>query len=241
MNTTINDRATEIMGGIRANIAAAHAAHVARQDAATAKRAAIEAENQRSLAESQAYFKPILDRAVKGCEAILTIMEESPDLQELIRFIESRGYINTPKRFHLFIENIRGGSEVSLYEADFCLILRSDAAIEMRIEAFDGDKSGTITRNDLSGVPSCSRMNLRQIVCGWTNRNFHEDPRFLQYMMLAYQKIRSPLSWDIPPNFFVPATLPLLALRVLEQCSRPHLLARHMDWALKHNTPSAGK
>jgi hypothetical protein len=242
MNMTVNDRAAEIMDGIKASIATAHAVHVASQDVATAKKAAIEIENRRILAESRAYFEPILDRAVKGCKAILTVIEESPDLQELIHFVESRGYTNIPKRFHLFMKSIRGGSPSS-YEADLYLSLRGSVAIEMKIvDRYNRGKPVIITRNDhLSGVPSCSRMNLRQSICGWTNRNFHEDPRFLQNMMLAYQKIRSPLSWDIPPNFFVPATLPLLALRILEQCSQPHLLARHMDWALKHNAPSAGK
>jgi len=229
LNTaTIDARAAGIMADIQANIAARAEAHRNRQAEVAANRAAAERADRECLEHAQACMNSRLSQAAIGSQAIFSLMQGSKGLQELILYAESRGKSYAPSYFRFFEADALGKREDCADDMHLYINLRSNGTIEIDVSHFDEEKPRVVQSEDVV-------QGLRDAMFGtyWNSRHFMET------MFADYQRIPSPLSWNIPPDYYreSPNRFRLVALRVLAQCSRPQMLEKYMSWALnQYNT-----
>jgi hypothetical protein len=234
-----NVQTASIAGRIRASIEATAALQRNQIAKIALQRASQEAEKARKIAQAHEFFNPVFEQATQGCLNIFSLLD-NPDLQEIIRYTERKNahtsqagyYFNY---FHLFMTENIGLSDYSDDDMRIYISLLSDGGINLYFESSEiGAKPVQVYPHHFKGVQSCINLELRQMICNWSLKQWHENEDSMQGMMKDYKNIPSPLSWEIPINHYRGSLsrFRLVALRALAQCARPYMLERYLQKAL---------
>lgn len=229
---SIEDRAATIMAKIMKNIDEAAERQQAQRDQIALRKAEREVEGNERLRKAHAYLTPILKQAVKGCQNIFDLVDQSPSFQAIISHIEQSGerkqFSQLFRYFHFFLTDAPGANENGYDDMHLYMSLRANRTIELYIERFDRSDPAVIS---FEGNTS-PLVKLREIFFSgfiWKNSNQ------IERMAAQYKRISSPLSWNIPVNQYREdwPTFQLVALRVLAQCAHPKMLERYIAHALQ--------